>query len=576
MSDIFQLFDGTLNAGGTAGVVSQNAASFSDEQSENDLITRLASGSDSVQLLVDYSDFANFVTFNSAESYVTVTADQILNDYPFDGTVDDLQAFIDSFDGFQKYFLSLWPSTTGHLRLNPSVSSSYVKIDDFGIENGASRTSFMSPGTGSISVTGWIDVPQLTGSNDICVIFQKQKVSSTDGYSVFTSGSSVFFQIVSGSATATVSGTLSQMPSFFSAVIDQTVQTGSAQMFIGTQNTYPILTDSTSIIFSNRYDLASGSFYIGSGSVAGKTVVPFTGSLDDIAVWSFARNSAALTGTFNKKIFAQSELLAAWRFNDATIKSPSQFASIVKDCSGHKLNGRIQSFFSGVLGSGTLTIDLPDPILSLSDPNVVSYVVNAQITGSSYDRNNSSIIWGLFPESFIQQDASSADVFKNFALILARHFDRIKLYINQLVNLRRISYDEFDQSPDELLEEVGKFFGWDLQSSFATTDAMRYFVGNAIKAGTLGNIAVDTKLNEIKSQFWRRTLLNLLYIYKTKGTRESVEALLRSYGVDDGFIRLKEYARKTESRLPVNRVVSEKSVYALQFMSGASVSFTGR
>lgn len=565
MSDLFKLFDGSMAAGGSAAITGQTADSFSDVDSENDLIGTLASGSDSIELLVDYSSFSNFVTFNSAESYVTITADQILNEYPAGGTVDDLQIFLNSLDGYQRYFLSLWPSRTGHLRFNPAVSSSYVRIDDFGVHDGVAKTALVSPGTGSLTVQGWIHVPALTGSEDAEVVFQKQKVGASDGYTVFASGSHLFFQVVSGSTTATVSASLTQMPSFFAGVIDRTASTGSIKLYLGTTGSYPVLSDSTSAVIGQRYDLASGSFYIGSGSLSGKVVVPFTGSVDSISVWTRARSLVDLSGTYNRKIYAQSGLMGLWRFNDATPATPDAVGSIVRDSSGHRLDGRIQRHFSGVLGSGSLDLDSPDPILSLDDPDVVEYVVNAQTSGSDYDRSNGSMIFNLFPGAFSQGDPVSADVFKNFALIMARNYDRIKLYISQLANMKRVTYGDYDQAPDELLDEVARYFGWDLQGSFATTDAMRYFVGRNIQAGPSGNAALDTRLADVKAAFWRRLMQNLMYLYKTKGTKEAVEALLRSYGVGNGFVRLKEYARKSEARLPVSRVTAEKSVYALAF-----------
>jgi hypothetical protein len=78
----------------------------------------------------------------------------------------------------------------------------------------------------------------------------------------------------------------------------------------------------------------------------------------------------------------------------------------------------------------------------------------------------------------------------------------------------------------------------------------------------------------VKAQLWRRVLLNLAYIYKTKGTAESVDALMRAYGVNAGFVRLKEYARRSQGELRLNRVVAEKSVFALRFTSGSSVSLS--
>lgn len=565
MPDIFSLFDGTLGAGSAAAVVAQTADSFSDVSSENSLVSRLASGSDMVDLAVDFSDFANFVTFNSAESYVNVTADQVLNEYPLGGTVDELQQFLDSLDGFQRYFFGRWPARTGHLRLNPAISSSYVKFDDMGVQDGVARSTFVSPGTGSLSVQGWIDVPALTGSNDVSVVFQKLRQGTSEGLTVFASGSRLFFSVTSGSTSWSVSAGMAQMPTFFSAVVERGEQTGSVSLYVATTGTFPTLADSTSAVIGTRFDLASGSFYIGSGSVSGKVVRPFTGSVDDVSVWSSARGLSALTSSYNRKVFAQSGLLGAWRFNESTPATANSYASIVRDCSGHRLDGRIQRYFSGSRGSGSLSIDSPDPILSLEDPDVVDFLVEQQLSGSSYDRSNESLIFNLFPAEFSRDSES----FQNFALIIARFFDRIKLYIKQLPNLRNVDYSYHDHAPDDLLEDVAALYGWRLDGSFATADAFRYFVGRDIAAGPQANAAIDVGLSDVKSRFWRRILQNLMYLYKTKGTRESVEALLRVYGVNNSFVRLKEYARKSEARVPVNRVQAEKSVYAMTFGSAS-------
>lgn len=569
MADLFTLFDGSMGAGGGASVSQQSSDSFSSVESENDLVATLASGSDSVDLLVDYSDFSNFVTFNSAESYVTVTADQILNSYPKDGTVDDVQVFLNSLDGYQRYFLENWPSWSGHLRFGPQ-SASFVRVNDFGVQDGAARTSFVSPGTGSMTVQGWLDIPAGTGSTAMPV-FQKLRLGSDDGLTVYASGSSLCFRVASGSTSATVSAGLTGMPMFFAAVLDRSSSTGSVSLYLGTTGSYPTLAAASSIVLGPRFDLASGSFYLGSGTIPSLQTRPMTGSMDAISVWSLARRPSDMSASYNRRTYAQSGLVAAWGFNDSLPTTPQSYASIVRDSSGHRLDGRIQSFYPELVGSGSLVFDSPDPVLSLDDPSVVSYVVSAQISGALYDRSNQSLIFNLFPSAFSQDDGQSSEVFRNFAMIMARHFDRIKLYVNQLTNMRRVHYGDFDQAPDEVLDHVARSFGWELGGGFATSDAMRYFIGRGVRPGPEGN--EGNALADIKAAFWRRVLLNLMYLYKTKGTAESVQALLRAYGVDAGFIRLKEYARRSEANLILERVTSEKSSYALMISSGSGVSY---
>ena len=574
MADLFKLFDGKLGAGGSAVISSQNGSSFSGVSTENDLVNRLASGTDSVPLLVDYSDFSNFVTFNSAESYVNVTSDQILNAYPFGGSVDDVQAFVDGMDGYQQYFLGLWPSWSGHLRLNPAVSSSYVSFTDSGMQDGVARSSFISPGTGSLSVQGWLDVSPLTGSADVLVVFQKLQDRTANGVTVFVTGSQLWFNVTSGSAVVNASASLlSPGGMFFAATLDLTSVTASVSLYSATSGTFPSLQDNETGVFGSTLNLSSGSFYIGSGSLAGQVVRPFTGSIDALSVWSSVQDLDALTGSFNRRVYAQSGLLAAWNFDDASPDSPASWGSIVHDSSGHGLDGWVQWYFSGSRGSGSLDGDNTYvPILSLDDPDVVDYVVTAQVSGCLYDRANDSQIFKLFPDAFNRVNGRESEVFQNFALILARHFDRIKLYVDQLANLRTVEYTGFDQAPDALLENVADFMGWKLDASFASADAQQYFVGRNVLPSVGANRSQATTMESIKTQLWRRVLVNLMYIYKTKGTRESVEALLRTYGLGSDFVRIKEYARMSEVRVPVERVVAEKSVFALQFSDGADVS----
>lgn len=571
MSDPISLFDGTFSAGGGGSGLQSSAVS--DVSPENDLLERLASGSDSIDLPVDYSDFSKFVTFNSAESYVTITADAILNDYPFGGTADDLQAFKDSLDGYQRYFLGLWPSRSGHLRFDPSVSSSYVAVNDFGVDSGVARSSFISPGTGSLSIQCWVDAPIITGSNSTMVLFQKLS-SNGDGIWVYLTGSEVRFSVSSGSTNAEVSASLTMSPSFFSAVLDRGSSTGTLSLYVGSTGSYPILESSTTVVLGARFDLGSGSFYVGSGSLTRKVVVPFTGSIDDLSVWSVARDAMALTASFNRKVYAQPGLIMCWRLDDAADSTPASFASILRDSSGHRLDGRVQSYFPALRGSGSLIGTPPDPILTVDDSDVWHYIVSAQQTGSSFDDTNPSNIFELFPDSFVE--GASGEVFQAFALTIARHFDRIKLGIDQLVNLYRVNHGDFDQAPDALLQDVGAFFGWEMTGGFIDSDSLRYFLGRGIIQGPAGNIPLDQRLYEIKSAFWRRLLLNLPYLYKTKGTAEAVRALLRVHGADNGFIRLKEYAKRNEATFAVERVTSQKSVYALKFVSGSSVSFVAR
>ncbi len=149
--------------------------------------------------------------------------------------------------------------------------------------------------------------------------------------------------------------------------------------------------------------------------------------------------------------------------------------------------------------------------------------------------------------------------------ILARQFDQLKVSIDQFLHVFQTNYTQFNQAPDALLEEVGRYFGWEFTGNFLNSTATQYILGKNVLRNIEANRELDLKLFEIKNEFWRRTLINLIYLYKTKGTRESVESLLRIYGVNRNFVRLKEFGYRPEVGIETFRISSDKSVSALTF-----------
>ena len=59
-----------------------------------------------------------------------------------------------------------------------------------------------------------------------------------------------------------------------------------------------------------------------------------------------------------------------------------------------------------------------------------------------------------------------------------------------------------------------------------------------------------TTIDDIKNNTWRKTLNNLIYIYKSKGTKNSVRALLNTYGYPPDVINFQEFGGSTEESNP--------------------------
>ena len=75
------------------------------------------------QLSVDFSKFENHTFFNSAETKVNVGFDKIINEFPFDGSHKESEAFFDSLTGFERHLFDRYPKHMGFLHFSGTSAS---------------------------------------------------------------------------------------------------------------------------------------------------------------------------------------------------------------------------------------------------------------------------------------------------------------------------------------------------------------------------------------------------------------------------------------------------------------------
>ena len=110
--------------------------------------------------------------------------------------------------------------------------------------------------------------------------------------------------------------------------------------------------------------------------------------------------------------------------------------------------------------------------------------------------------------------------------------------------------------PDELLSTIANSFGWKLADGYGDSGLFEYSLGlntagvpitssitgslAAADPAVSGSVVIKPK-SQVRYEIWRRIVNNLPYIYKSKGTKESIKAILSCYGIPDGFLKIYEY-----------------------------------
>ncbi len=145
---------------------------------------------------------------------------------------------------------------------------------------------------------------------------------------------------------------------------------------------------------------------------------------------------------------------------------------------------------------------------------------------------------------FDSKDQKADKIFQ----LYGQSFDNVKKYIDNIAYMRNVSYDSINNIPDVFLKNLANTLGLSTIDLFdeKSLEEQIYKNSNVIYNGQ----SIGKNLVEGELEFYRRLLVNLAYIYKSKGTRSSLQFFLKFIGAPDPLIRIDEYTYRVNSAIP--------------------------
>lgn len=131
--------------------------------------------------------------------------------------------------------------------------------------------------------------------------------------------------------------------------------------------------------------------------------------------------------------------------------------------------------------------------------------------------------------------------------LYGQSFDRVKKYIDNISFMRHVSYDAINNVPDLLLKNLSQTLGLSTNNLFdeSSFEETLYTRQDSVYSG----LAVGKTLVDAEHEFYRRLLVNLSHIYKSKGTRNSIEFFLKFLGAPEPMIKINEYVYDVKTKL---------------------------
>ena len=118
-------------------------------------------------------------------------------------------------------------------------------------------------------------------------------------------------------------------------------------------------------------------------------------------------------------------------------------------------------------------------------------------------------------------------------------FDEINKFITGISFANTVTYNKLDNTPDKYLKTLAKVLGWELVAPVLDNNLLTNYIATSDKQ--YGGESVGLSPVDADIELWRRIILNTPWIWKSKGTRKTIEFLLKFIGAPQGLIEFNEY-----------------------------------
>jgi hypothetical protein len=212
-----------------------------------------------------------------------------------------------------------------------------------------------------------------------------------------------------------------------------------------------------------------------------------------------------------------------------------------------------------------------------------SYVTQESITWPTYGKWNIDIITPRFTDYLEKLNvfAENLDEFKTKLIvrflttgafkdfdtddqkitklleIYGRSFDQVRTFAEALAYMNSVNYNVTNDIPSQLLKNLSQTLGWSENISPITNENFLDSVFNNDTPSQFQGVPVSSTPDEISYQFYRNLILNSAHLFKSKGTRGSIENLLRLIGAPEALVDFNEYIYVADQKINMSQFDSE-------------------
>ena len=118
--------------------------------------------------------------------------------------------------------------------------------------------------------------------------------------------------------------------------------------------------------------------------------------------------------------------------------------------------------------------------------------------------------------------------------------------------MNSVNYVTKNDIPDQLLSYLAETLGWKTNISPITTFGLNQTIYNTSSSVIYPGQSKEQTPEQVNFQYFKNLILNSAYLYKTKGTRKSIEYIMRLIGAPEQLIEFNEYIYLADQKISVD------------------------
>jgi hypothetical protein len=190
--------------------------------------------------------------------------------------------------------------------------------------------------------------------------------------------------------------------------------------------------------------------------------------------------------------------------------------------------------------------------LDIRTVRFTNYLEQINTIAESLDTYQTNLISRFLTTGAIKEFDTADQKMEKVLQIYGRSFDQTKQFIDALSTINSVRYNVKNDIPSQLLKNLAQTLGWNTNISPISNEELLNSVFSTSDSDFTG-VSKGMTPEELNYQYYRNLILNSAYLFKSKGTRKSIEILLRLIGAPEALVEFNEYVYLADQKININQ-----------------------